>query len=111
MKLLFSILLLSTPLASITVLAAEVPSQFLVQAMLDKSESMTKIKHDCNSRVRDARSEEKESGVYLHTLVLGRDFRGQPGKDCKVMVTQDLRPTYYDGAVEYTVVVEETDGK
>lgn len=87
--------------------AAEIPSTYLAQALVDKSESITKLKSDCTSGVRGVKSEQVSAGVFKHTLTLARDFRGQPGKDCKVEITQDFRPTYVDGAVDYEVVVSE----
>ena len=45
--------------------------------------------------------------MIKHTLTLGRDFRGQPGKDCKVEIMQDFTPTYVDGPVAYEIVVTE----
>jgi hypothetical protein len=85
----------------------EVPAGALAQALVDRSESVTKVKHECSNNVRGVKSEKVSDGVYKHTLILARHFRGQPGKDCQVEITQDYRPTYHDAGIAYDFLITE----
>lgn len=102
--------LLLLTLTAAPAFAAEIPPTALAQALVDKSESITKVKNDCSSGIRDVSSEEIEPGVFRHTLSLGRISRG-PGNTCRVEIMQDFRPTYSDGPIGYEILVTETSAK